>query len=241
MIDQVLLHAAAALAAFFQSAVGIGFGMVAGPVILLVLEDPAAVVISTCMSWLIALILFPWLRQGTDWPMMGRLTLGAVLGVVPGALLLGSVGIDVLKAIAGLAIGALTLAMIFGLPGMDRPGRTGDVVFGLLAGAFGGCLAIPGPPAALRMTGLGYPKKTVRATMVSFFCVIWAMIIAAQMTVLTIPVQTFWNALMLVPATLGGLAIGNWAADKVSETVFRRMVIVFLLAAAISLLAASFL
>ncbi len=240
LIEQSLLHVAAAIAAFFQSVVGIGFGMVAGPVILLVLEDPAAVVISTCMSWLIALALFPWLRRGTDWTMMTRLVLGAALGVVPGAMLLGAIGIGTLKGVAGFGIGLLTLAMIFGLPGMTRPGRAGDVIFGALAGAFGGCLAIPGPPAALRMTGLGYPKVTVRATMVSFFCVVWAMILAAQMTALSIPAQTFWNAAMLIPATLAGLAVGNWAADKVSEAVFRRMVIAFLLAASASLLAGSF-
>lgn len=239
MIDEFLLHVAAAVAAFFQSAFGIGFGMVAGPVILLELEDPAAVVISSCMSWLIALVLFPWLRRGTDWGMMLRLTLGAAIGIVPGALLLGAVGVDTLKLIAGLGIALLTGAMVFGVPGMRRPGRIGDVVFGVLAGAFGGCLAMPGPPAALRMTGLTHPKSVVRATMVSFFCTIWPMILLAQVSVLSIGAQSWWNALYLVPGTLAGLAIGNWAASRVSEMFFRRMVIVFLLAAAASLLAAS--
>ncbi|MEO1492412.1 MAG: sulfite exporter TauE/SafE family protein [Pseudomonadota bacterium] len=238
-MEQVVLQAAAIVAAFFQSVVGIGFGMVAGPVVLLVLEDPAAVLISTCMSWLIALVLFPWLRRDTDWGMMLRLTSGAALGILPGVLLLGAVGIDTLKLVAGMAIAGLTGAMVFGLPGMRSPGRAGDVAFGALAGAFGGCLAIPGPPAALRMTGLARPKTTVRATMVSFFCAVWPMILAAQVSVLSIGAETWWNALSLVPGTLAGLAIGNWAASCVSEAFFRRMVTLFLLAAAASLLAAS--
>jgi uncharacterized membrane protein YfcA len=129
--------------------------------------------------------------------------------------------------------------MVFGLPGMRTPGPAGDVAFGVLAGALGGCLAIPGPPAALRMTGLAHPKTVVRATMVSFFCAVWPMIFLAQLSVLSIGAETWWNAATLVPGTLVGLALGNWAASRVSESFFRRMVIVFLLAAAASLLAAS--
>lgn len=239
MIDQTLLHVAAVIAAFFQTVVGIGFGMVAGPVILMVLEDPAAVVISTCMSWLLALVLFPWLRRDIEWPMMARLTLGAAIGIVPGVLLLGAIGIGTLKLVAGLAIAAMTGAMLFGLPGMRTPGPTGDVVFGALAGALGGCLAIPGPPAALRMTGLARPKTVIRATMVSFFCAVWPMILLAQVSVLSIGAHTWWNAVCLIPGTLAGLAFGNWAASRVSESLFRRLVILFLLAAAGSLLAAS--
>lgn len=239
MIDQVLLHAASLVASFFQSVVGIGYGMVAGPVVLLVLEDPTAVVISTLMSWLIAVALFPKLRRGADWPMMARLTVGAAIGVVPGALLLSVVDIDTLKLIAGLAIAALTASMVFGLPGARTPGRSGDVIFGVLAGAFGGCLAIPGPPAALRMTGLGHPKSVVRATMVCFFCAIWPMVLLAQTATLSIEAETFWNALRLVPATLAGVVVGNLVAEHVSERLFRNLVIVFLLAASVSLLAAS--
>ena len=41
-LGTLALHIAAALAAFFQSVTGIGFGMIAGPVILMVLNDPAA-------------------------------------------------------------------------------------------------------------------------------------------------------------------------------------------------------
>ena len=56
MIDPsiLLLHVAAFVASFFQAVTGIGFGMIAGPFILMVLEDPAAVVISTLMSALVA-------------------------------------------------------------------------------------------------------------------------------------------------------------------------------------------
>ncbi|MEM1162300.1 MAG: hypothetical protein AAGJ28_15300, partial [Pseudomonadota bacterium] len=51
-----------------------------------------------------------------------------------------------------------------------------------------------------------------------------------------LPRDTLWNALSLVPATLAGLAIGNWAAARVSEAFFRRLVFGVLFAAAAALM-----
>lgn len=236
-MSDIVLQIAALLAAFVQSTVGIGFGMIAGPVVLIVLNDPAAVVISTLLSWLIALALLPSLRTGTDWPMLWRLTLGALLGLPFGLALLGASGIGMLKLIAAVVIGGLTAAMIFGAPGVRTPGRAMDYLSGIIAGIFGGCLAIPGPPATLRLSGLGYPKAAVRATMVTFFCLIWPAIFAGQWAVIGVQAETLWNAAVLVPGVLAGVFAGNWAAGRVSERAFRNLVLAFLCATSVSLFA----
>ena len=232
-----LMQAAALLASFFQSVTGVGFGMIAGPVILIVLDDPAAVVISTCMSWLISICLFPVLRRGTDLGMLARLLGGAALGMPFGLVLLSLATVGTLKLIAGILIGVLTCAMIFGLPGMRRPGLAGDLVFGGLCGVFGACLAIPGPPAAIRMSGLGFDKAKVRATMVSFFFLIWPVILVGQAATRDIGAETLWSALSLVPATLAGIVIGNLVATRLSERVFRNLVMGILVVMSASLLA----
>ena len=234
--ELIFLHAAAVLAAFFQSVTGIGFGMIAGPVILIVLDDPAAVVISTCMSALIAYVLFPFVRHGADWRLTGRFLLGAAICIPLGAALLAFANIAVLKLIAGGAIAALTLLMVFGVPGSSRPGLTGDLIFGGLGGLLGAALAMPGPIAALRVSGLGHKKVVVRASMVGFFVGVWPMILAAQWIALDLTLQSFRNAALLVPATLAGLAVGHYAAARVSESFFRRVVIILLFATSLSLL-----
>ncbi len=98
---------------------------------------------------------------------------------------------------------------------------------------------MPGPTATIRMTELGYPKATVRATMVSFFVCIWPLLFTGQVLTRGLSADTAWTALALVPATRTGILIGNHAATRVSERFFRRLVIVFLLATSASLLAAS--
>ena len=231
-----LLHAAAGVAAFFQSVTGIGFGMIAGPVILMVLDDPGAVVISTCMSALIAYALFPLVRRGADWRLTLRLLAAAALGVPIGAALLAVADIQVLKLVAGLVIAVLTVMLLFGAPGTGRPGLTGDLIFGGLGGLLGGALAMPGPTAALRAAALGHSKVAVRASMMGFFVGVWPMILVAQAVALDLSAQTFWNALSLVPATLAGLGVGHYAAGRVSEGFFRRVVTLLLFATAASLL-----
>lgn len=231
----VILNAAAVIAAFFQSVTGIGFGMIAGPVILMVLSDPVAIVISTLMSWLIGLVLFPFLRRGADWALALRLLGGAVAGLPLGLVLVSIASVAVLKLICATAIAVLTAIMVVGAPAARRPGTGGDLAFGFLAGVFGGCLAMPGPTAVIRAAGLGLEKARVRATMVTFFAMVWPLIFAGQWLSLDIGRETFLNAAMLAPATLGGLMIGNWAASRASERVFRSMVMVFLVLTSMTL------
>ncbi|MFK7941870.1 MAG: TSUP family transporter [Paracoccaceae bacterium] len=235
-MSDLILHVASLVAAFFQSVTGVGFGMIAGPVILIVLEDPGAVVISTCLSWLVALCLFPFLRRGTDLGMMLRLLAGAAIGLPLGLWVWGVADILTLKLIAGVTIGGLTAMMLLGAPGIRTPGLVGDLVFGALGGFFGGCLAMPGPTATMRMTAQGYDKAVIRATMVSFFMCVWPLIFAGQSMTRAIPMATWINAGILVPATLGGIVLGNYAATRVSEKFFRRLVVGFLILTSASLL-----
>jgi len=213
--------------------------MVAGPVIILVLADSSAVMLATLMSWLIALVLAPMLWRETDWAALGRLLPGAAVGLPFGLWLLSATDLAGLKLLAGAVIGGATAMMIFGAPGLARPGRAGDLMAGGLAGLFGGCLAMPGPTAAIRLAGLGLAKAKVRATMVMVFAVCWPVIFAGQALTLGLGAEMLRAALGLVPATLIGLAAGTWAASRVSERLFRRMVIGFLLATSASLLLAS--
>ena len=238
-LSDLALHIATIIAAFFQSVTGIGFGMIAGPVVLVILNDPSAVLISTLMSWLIALCLWPSVRRDVDSAALQRFLAGAVLGLPGGLALLTVADVELLKTLAGLVIAAMTAAMLFGLPGMSRPGLGGDLLFGALGGLFGACLAMPGPTVALRLAGLAHSKTAIRGTMVTFFCAVWPIIFAGQVLTGGIDAATLWNAAALIPATLGGVAVGQWATERVSERLFRRMVIFFLLATSASLLAAS--
>ncbi|MEM7317643.1 MAG: sulfite exporter TauE/SafE family protein [Pseudomonadota bacterium] len=232
----ILLHVAAALASFFQSVTGVGFGMIAGPVILMVVGDTAAVVVSTLLSWLVAVVLFPLLRRGADWQMAGRLSLGVVLGLPFGLWLLAAADITGLKLVAGCVMSLLIAMTVFGAPGMRTQHKTGDLAFGALGGVFGGALATPGPPAVVRANAVLSGKSEVRATMVAMFVIVWPVILTGQYLSIGINADILRITLYLTPATLAGIAVGNWAASRVSESLFRNVVLAILILTAAGLL-----
>ena len=67
-------------AAALQSATGIGFGVIAGPVLLVVLNDNSAIQISIILNLLIALLLAPSLRQKADRRLLAQLLIGLAVG-----------------------------------------------------------------------------------------------------------------------------------------------------------------
>lgn len=237
MTTEILaLHAAVALASFFQSITGIGFGMIAGPVVLLVLNAPSAVVVTTLLNWLVALALLPLVWSDADRRLGGRLLAGAIVGLPPGAALLWLADVVALKLGAAVVIGSLTAMMVLGGPGLRRPGWPADLATGGLGGTFGACIAVPGPTVSARLVGLGLSRNSQRATMLLFFALVSPAIVGAQAAGIGLDWGTLRAAGLLAPATLAGLLLGHMVAGHVSERLFRGMVILLLFGTALSLL-----
>ena len=98
------LHLAVFAAALLQAATGIGFGIIAGPIILMVMNSASAIQVSILLSLLIALVLAPSLYGRADKPLLARLLLGAMAGLPLGIFVYLQVGVDLLKLLAGLAV-----------------------------------------------------------------------------------------------------------------------------------------
>ena len=236
------LQAVVFLAAFLQAVTGIGFAMIAGPFILLALNDGSAVQVTTLHSFLIALLLAPGLRAAIDRTMLKQLSLGALIGLPFGLALFSWVGVDQLKFVAGLAVGTLTLLtfLIRRQPGAPlRPANWIDWVSGAASGLFGGCLAMPGPTAAVRMNARNFDKSVTRATILAMFVLIYPLILAAHALTVGVADETLTTTALLIPGTLLGVIAGHFTARHVSEALFRNMVLVLLVATSITLLVAA--
>lgn len=147
-------------ASALQSATGIGFGVIAGPVLLIVLNSRAAIQISIGLSLMIAAVLVPSLWRNTDRLLLLRLLAGSAAGVPIGLAVFLSIGIDHLKLLAGLAV-LFTLVFLFRpgagakaagavsagaeTAGAKRPGKLEQILLGAISGVMSGSLAMPGP------------------------------------------------------------------------------------------------
>lgn len=235
----VILHAAVLVASLLQAATGIGFGVLAGPVILLALNSGSAIQISMLLSMLIAVVLTPSLARSVDWPLLKRILLGSVAGFPLGILVFRAVGIDTLKLLAGGAVlfMALSVAGYIRRAGSgDGPRRGYDLGIGVLSGAMNTSLAMPGPAVAARMAALEHSKDVIRATVLVTLVFSYILAVGFQAALVGIARETLILTGYLAPATLAGVFVGRLAVAWISERGFRMVISVLLAITSLSLI-----
>ena len=106
--------------------------------------------------------------------------------------------------------------------------------------AMSSSLAMPGPVAAAHMSSLAHAKDTIRATILVMFVFSYTAAFAIQAVFAGVPREALTLAATLTPATLIGILLGRMSVSWISESGFRKMISIVLVATSISLLVASF-
>ena len=241
-------------ASALQSATGIGFGVIAGPVLLIVLNSRAAIQISIGLSLMIAAVLVPSLWRNTDRLLLLRLLAGSAAGVPIGLAVFLSIGIDHLKLLAGLAV-LFTLVFLFRpgagakaagavsagaeTAGAKRPGKLEQILLGAISGVMSGSLAMPGPVPAAWMSARSYGKDTIRATLLSLFIFSYLAALALQAIMTDIGRETLRHGLILAGPALAGVIAGHFLSHRLTERAFRWVLISVLTATAAGLFLSS--
>jgi uncharacterized membrane protein YfcA len=160
----VVLSLAVLAAAMVQGSVGIGFALVAAPVVTLVDTDlmPGMMImlgsLLTVLTFVREVGHVRW--SGLGWALGGRLP-GTVLGV----LIVASVADRVLGVAVGVAVLGAVVLTWSALRVRDRPSTLAGA--GLVSGVTGTAVAIDGPPVAIVLQHLSGPE--LRATMSAYF------------------------------------------------------------------------
>ncbi len=228
-----LLNVAVLFASALQSATGIGFGVIAGPILLIVLNDGSAIQISIALNLLIAVILSPFLWNNVDRSILRNFVVGLAIGSPLGLLVFLNIGITMLKAIAGIGI---LLTLYFTLTGMrSRPreqgpatGKSKQIPVGVVAGIMGVCLAMPGPIPAAWMSARAFDKETIRATILAMFVVSYAIAMGLQYAIVGFGAEAFKLSYLLAPATLLGILAGHLVSHRITAITFRRLLVAIL-------------
>jgi uncharacterized membrane protein YfcA len=240
--DLIILTIAFFGASVLQAATGVGFGVIAGPVLLMVLNSTAAIQISILQSFLIGAVLVPGLRSQVQPIPLKKFALGSVAGIPLGCLVYLTVEIDILKLLAGLAV---LCTLLFVLRSNGRKNGRGQGAGGMAAeagerledggaasfsGAMNGSIAMPGPVPAAWMSGVGYSKDAVRATILAMLLFSYPAAFGLQWALSGLTAQTIWLAAGLAPATLAGILVGRLLVRHFTEDSFRWFLVLILLA-----------
>jgi len=236
-----LLGCTVLAASGLQAATGIGYGVIAGPVLLVVLNDVAAVQISTLHNLMIAFTLVPVLRMHIDRRILRGLIVGSILGIAVGFFLQITVSTLVLKTVAMLMLGFVTLSLVRDMMGLhkhvgeSKVSPLENLSVGTIAGIMGGMLAMPGPVAGTWMSLRGAKKLSVRATILAFFIFAYGANTILYAVWFRFDANTLGLAAALLPALGLGIFFGNKLSGRVSESTFR-VILLFVLITTLALL-----
>ena len=238
--ELVVMNIAVFGAAALQSATGIGFGIVAGPIMLMVLGSGDAIQISIILNILIAGFLMPSVRIHANQGVLMKFLLGSAIGIPVGLYVFLSVDIVLLKALAGIAV-LMTVFIVLRKNGRVKTRNTDisengmAIPVGIVSGVMGGSLGMPGPVPAAWMASTGFSKEAIRGTVLMLFVFSYAAAFMLQISVPGISAETIWTSIYLAPSTIVGILFGKVLAGWLTERGFRWLLVAILVSTAVLL------
>lgn len=234
------MHAVVFVAAMFQTATGIGFALIAGPFLLMYMQDGSAIQISVLLNLLMSVVLAPTMVKHVHWPSLRHLALGLVGGLPVGIALFIWADLTLLKLGAAAFI-ALALIPFLRPPVVQSThdlSRSG-IVSGVVAGVMTGFAAMPGPAASYYLTGLqNLPRDVARSTIYAYFVLAYGAALVMHTTLTGVADKTLVTSAWFMPAAATGLLAGVPLARRLSQRWFRHAVAGTLLLTAVTLVAA---
>ncbi|MCU1498647.1 MAG: hypothetical protein JWM47_2600 [Acidimicrobiales bacterium] len=234
----VAVCAAVLLATVTQQVSGFGFALLAVPLVALVVGPKDAVAIAMAVGFASSGLMAVGLRDRIDRPTLGRLLLGAAVGLPVGVLGLRSLDPEALR----LALGVVVLAMVVVLARGYRfrshgPGAV--VAAGVASGVLNGSLGTGGPPVILVLQAADTEQHRFRATCTAFFAVCDVVAIPLLLASGAVRPSAWLYAVAALPAVLVGNAVGSRVATRIDPDQFRRLVLALLVVTALVLLASA--
>jgi uncharacterized membrane protein YfcA len=245
LLDWAGLAATTSAAALLQAASGFGFAVLATPLFLLFVDPPRAIQLVIIITTTLSLVVLPGLWRAIVPGLLLRLGLGSLAGLPIGLIAFRQANPILVRALVGGTI--LAFAVLLGRcrhgagetsgPFGVRPGL--EVATGAVSGIATALVGMAGPPVLIYLLLAGAPPRTVRATLLSFFALVYAATVATHAVTIGIHTQTWLSAGILIPfAFLGGLA-GRPLGDRLNADVFTILAILLLGGAGLYTLAAA--
>ncbi|MDR7384338.1 sulfite exporter TauE/SafE family protein [Promicromonospora iranensis] len=216
-----------------QRVTGMGFGLVAGPFIVLLLGPVEGVLFVNLAGAMMALLVLGRTVRGVDWRRYGWLVSASIAVSVPAALLIRDASASVLEiSVGGVVVLAMTLALFASrLRGAERPfapeARLPLLVTGAAAGFGSVAAGIGGPPIAVYSVLDRWDPRTFAATVQPIFLTNALAAMTAKLLVAdaTFPDLAVWEWVTVFVALLASVGLGELLAGRISASATRKVLV----------------
>ena len=228
MWTTVLIVTAVLAGASLQRVTGMGFALVVAPFLVLLLGPIDGVILVNACAVVTASVILARVWRQVDWHRYLVLSAAALLGIVPGALVLRVVSVAWLEISIGVLIAlGITASVLLGRLNL-RDRSSFRVGAGLVAGFMNVTAGVGGPAASMYAVATRWPHASFVATMQPFFLTMGLASLAAKFatgaaTTPSLPVLVW---VLIGAACLVGLALGEVLARVLQPHLARRLLIV---------------
>lgn len=224
----ILIGLAVILGAMAQRVSGMGFALVAAPVLVLLIgpfDGPLMVNICGAAS---ASIVLTRVWRNVDWRQYVRLVVPALLAIIPGSIVAVLLGGPTLQIVIGaLLVLALTASLL--VTRSDRVfARTPTAIgAGAASGFMSATAGISGPPIGIYGILTRWEHRPFAATLQPYFVTLGTSAFLGKILADggRLPDYEWWLWVLIVACTLVGLTLGEVLARRISAAVARRVVI----------------
>lgn len=228
--DLVLVAAAVLVGAGTQRITGMGFALMASPLLVLVLGVDDGVGTSQVLTLIASVIVLTQLWRSVEWRKSALLFAASVVGVVPGAWLTRQLRAPVLAILIGALVIVALAAVLMDERARVFRGTAGGATAGFLSGFMNVTAGVGGPPIVLYRLSTDWPHTPYVATVQVYFIGLNTASLAARGR----PDLDGATWVAVVGALVVGLVLGDRLAGHVTDAQARGLIVAVALGGAIS-------
>lgn len=232
--------AVVAVSSFAQSLAGFGFGLLAVPMMSLMVLPHDAVVVATLIGAVSTTSQAVIDRHACEWGVARRMSAAAYAGMPVGLLAFVVVSESTMRFVLGIVVVLATVVLARGFVARSAS-RPLDFLMGWMSGVLSTSTSTNGPPLVFLLQARGMPPQTFRATLNSVFAVSNVGAICLFAATGHITADGSVAALVSLPVLFVSLRIGYALRPRVNATVFRTLVLTLLFVSGLSVLSSAFL
>lgn len=225
--------------ASLQRVSGLGLGLVAGPVLAVILGPIEGIFVVNVIAVVNAFFNTVSVRADVDWKKTRLIGGVLVLGSVPAAILLNLVPVVIILALVGglliLALGMVTFAQ-------DRvpfvQGRLPAVISGIGAGFMNTLSGAAGPVLTVYGQASRWDQRSFSATLQPIFFLAGSISVIVKIVLGTASIENTspWIWPIALVAMALGIITGTWLSNHIAKSLARKFALTVALAGAISVL-----
>lgn len=229
MFEIIVLSLIMFVCAFIQGFAGFAFSLVLIPLLGFFFEFHEIVVLNLIFSFILNFSVFLKIRKHAKLREVAVLIIFALFFTVIGAKFITTVNDSTLKIILGVLLIISSMLNVFQIKLNIKDYKKYYPIVGSITGILNGMSGISGPPLILYFSNVKMDKLTYKATFNTIFLSLNVIAIATYASMGSID-----RSVLKIAGTYGivviiGAYVGMWFSNKVSEKLFKKVVILIIL------------